>query len=190
MISALNAFQHGLTSETPVLPTEAPNQYDEFRDQLTRDLEPKGAIEERLVGGDRSILTWRLRRASSLEFGVLAGGVAARDERFFRDLQRKQEITEGDVQSARFGPSPDQIVEILNEDGHDILSVRIADAQEVQRCEEARLGSAFIEDAAGPNALGKLSRYETALFRRRNQALETLSKLQAQRNEASPGDAE
>ena len=85
---------------------------------------------------------------------------------------------------------PDQIVEILNEDGHDILSMRIADAQEVQRCEEARLGSAFIDRSTGPNALGKLSRYETALFRRRNQALETLSKLHAQRNEASPGDAE
>ena len=52
-----------------------------------------------------------------------------------------------------------------------------------------RLASAFVEDAAGPDAFARLSRYETSLFRRRNQALQTLSKLQAQRQDASPKDS-
>jgi hypothetical protein len=187
--SALNALQHGMTSETPILPTEDPCECGEFRDRLTRDLAPQGATEERLAE-EIVDLSWRLRRAGNLELGVLAGGVAALDERFLRDRQRKQEITEGDLHSARFGPSPDQIVEIVNADAHDILSMRIAEAQDVQRSDQARLASAFVEDAAGPNALAKLSRYETSLFRRRNQALEALSKLQAERNNTSPKEAQ
>jgi hypothetical protein len=186
--SALNALQHGMTAETPTLPTEDPGQYDEFRTRLTRDLAPEGAIEERLVE-EIVDLSWRLRRASNLELGVLAGGVATLDRRLYRDLQRKQEVTQGDVLSAKLGSSLDEVIEVVNEDAHDILSVRISETEDVQRSDEVRLASAFVEDAAGPDAFARLSRYETSLFRRRNQALQTLSKLQAQRHDASPKDS-
>jgi hypothetical protein len=81
------------------------------------------------------------------------------------------------------------VIEVVNEDAHDILSVRISETEDVQRSDEVRLASAFVEDAAGPDAFARLSRYETSLFRRRNQALQTLSKLQAQRHDASPKDS-
>lgn len=187
--SALNALRHGMTASTPTLPSEDPVQYDELRNRLTRDLAPKGATEERLVE-EVVDFSWRLRRASNLELGVLAGGVATLDRRFFRDLQRRQEVTHGDVLSAKCGPSLDEVIEVVNEDAHDILGVRISETEEVERSDEVRLASAFVEDAAGPDALARLSRYETSLFRRRNQALETLATLQAQRINSSQKDSQ
>ena len=187
--SALNALQHGMTSESPVLPTEDAGHYKEFRAQLILDLAPKGATEER-VAEEIVDYSWRLRRANNLELGILARGVATIDQRFYRDLQRKQEVTYGDLQSAKFGPAIEDVVEVVNEDAYDILCVRISDTEAIQRSEEARLASAFVEDAAGPDALARLSRYETSLFRRRNQALEALQTLQAQRSESSAEDSE
>ena len=58
-----------------------------------------------------------------------------------------------------------------------------AEALDAKRSDEARLASGFIEDAAGPNALPKLSRYETALLRRRDQKLAMLKALQSQQSE-------
>ena len=183
MISSLNAVRHGLTSETSVLPTEDSERYEELRDGLTRDLAPQGAVEEQLVK-EIVDLSWRLRRASNVEHGVLAGGVAAADERFFRDRQRKFEVREVDVMFARMR-SPDDLLEVVDEEMHAHLEMLAAEAEDVRRSDEVRLASAFIEDAAGPGALGRLSRYEAGLFRRRNQALDKLEKLQAQRSESS-----
>lgn len=187
--SAMNALQHGMTSETPVLPTEDSDRYNQFRAELILDLAPSGATERRMAE-EIVDCSWRLQRANNLELGILARGVATVDQRFYRDLQRKQEVTYGDLQSARFGPAIEDVVEVVNEDAHDILCVRISDAEEVQRSDEVRLASAFVEDAAGPDALARLWRYETSLFRRRNQALEALEKLQAKRPNSTPEDSE
>src|SRR5579862_5014842 len=92
--SAANALRHGLTSDTPLLPTEDPARYDEFRARLTSDLGPQGATEESLVE-EIVDLSWRLRRATTLERGVLAGGVAMLDQRYYLALQRQQEVTHG-----------------------------------------------------------------------------------------------
>ena len=184
--TALNALQHGLTAETPVLPTESPDRYDAFRFQMIKDLAPKGAIEEQLAL-EIVDLSWRLKRGTTLELGVLAMGVADLDERFYRDRQRKIEVRESDVLAARVGIG-DDVIEVLHEDAHDMLSVQIDDAEDVQRSDEVRLASAFVEDAAGPNALGKLSRHETSLFRRRNQAHATLAALQAERKNSSQSE--
>lgn len=184
--AALNALQHGLTAETPVLPTESPDRYEAFRSQMIKDLAPKGAIEEQLAQ-EIVDLSWRLMRGTTLELGVLARGVAKVDEGFYRDRQRKIEVRESDVLAARIGIA-DDLIEVLYEDAHDVLSVHISDAEAVQRSDEGRLASAFVEDAAGPNALGKLSRHETSLFRRRNQAYATLAALQAERTNSSQGE--
>jgi hypothetical protein len=181
--AALNSLQHGLTAETPVLPTESPERHEEFRREMIKDLAPKGAVEEQLAQ-EIVDLSWRLMRGKTLELGVLARGVADVDERFYRDRQRKIEVRESDVLAARAGIA-DNVIEVLHEDAHDVLSVYMSDAVAAQRSDEVRLASAFVEDASGPNALGKLSRHETNLFRRRNQALATLAALQAERKNSS-----
>lgn len=187
-ISALNALQHGMTSETPVLPTEDPVGREEFRSRLLLSLAPEGAVEE-LLAEEVIDCSWRLRRARNVELGVLAGGVAALDQRFFHERRRRLEVTEGDIVFAR-RPSLDDVVEITYPDAHDLLTMQIDDTEDVQRSEEVRLGAAFVEDAAGPNALAKLSRYETGLLRQRDRALDRLSALQAERKNGSPRDPE
>ena len=80
---------------------------------------------------------------------------------------------------------PDRVVAITNSELHEHLEDVIDEVVVARRTEEARLAKAFIDDAAGPNAMAKLSRHETAVFRRRNQALATLTSLQAERKARS-----
>ena len=51
-----------------------------------------------------------------------------------------------------------------------------------------RFAGAFIDDASGPNAMAKLTRHKTSLFRRRNQALATLIALQEARTANAKGE--
>ena len=182
----MNALKHGLTATQWVLPTEDPEEHARFGDAILRDLGPVGALEEQLakeiVG-----LSWRLRRAPTLELGILARGVANADERFFTEQRRGFEMTDGDIRALELGKAgldDDHVVAITNPDLHECFGELIDEAVSVKRTEEARLAEAFVDDAAGPDALAKLARYETSLFRRRNQALETLAKLQNTRASA------
>jgi hypothetical protein len=61
-----NAITHGLCSTRPVLSTENPEEYDQFRDDFFRRHAPEGVFENVLA--DRAANTfWRLRRASTFE---------------------------------------------------------------------------------------------------------------------------
>ena len=53
-----------------------------------------------------------------------------------------------------------------------------------QRKEIPTLGQAFLNDANGPNALSKISRYEAAIWRSIYRTLHELQRLQAARSEA------
>ena len=94
--SSMNALRHGLTAKTPVVPTEDQDEFDQFREALIEDLAPVGALEER-IAEEIIDLSWRLRRATVLEQGILAGGVAAGDERFFSKQKATFEITQRQV---------------------------------------------------------------------------------------------
>ena len=74
---------------------------------------------------------------------------------------------------------PEEVVAITSETIHEDLGDMIDEVRSQRRSAEARLAPGFIEDASGANALAKLSRYETTLFNRRNQALAQLTTLQA-----------
>ena len=182
--SRLNPLKHGLSAEIAILPTEDPEEYARFREALLGSLAPVGALEERLaeevVEG-----SWRLRRAANLEKGVLVRGVADADERFFVSRRRMFEVTNRDITSATLEAAgigdPDKVIEITNPDLHEYLEGVIDEVVAARRTEEARLAQAFIDDAAGPNAVAKLGRHETAIFRRRNQALVTLTSIQGER---------
>ena len=66
-LARLNAVQHGLTSETPVIPgVESPDDWLAHRSALAQDLTPVGAMEMVLVERIAS-LSWRLRRVDRYE---------------------------------------------------------------------------------------------------------------------------
>jgi hypothetical protein len=183
-VSKHNALKHGFTGSVAVLPTEDPKDYARFRDSLLESLAPVGSLEERLA---EEIVegSWRLRRAAKIEFGVLVSGVADADERFLGSRRRMLETTNHDVTTASLEAAgisaPDKVIEVTNPELHEYLEGVIDEVVGARRTEEARLAQAFIDDAAGPNAVAKLGRHETAIFRRRNQALATLTSIQGER---------
>jgi hypothetical protein len=69
-VARMNALSHGLRAASPVVPGEDPDRWDQFREVMVADLAPVGAVEEELA--DRvALLSWRLRRVSSYEAGVV-----------------------------------------------------------------------------------------------------------------------
>src|ERR1700722_16400642 len=65
-----NAIRHGLTAETVIVPLEDADDYQAFEQAVTADYEAQTAVERELVLRLASLL-WRLRRATSIETGLL-----------------------------------------------------------------------------------------------------------------------
>jgi hypothetical protein len=65
-----NAVRHGLTAETVIKLLEDPDDYRAFEMSVTADYDPETAVERELVLRLASLL-WRLRRATSIETGLL-----------------------------------------------------------------------------------------------------------------------
>jgi len=184
--SRMNAVKWGLSSTDGrvLLPTESPEEFDAYRNAFLAVYQPVGALEEHFA--IQAIeLSWRLRRATKIERGILARGVADADERFFTQGKRRLEITERGLTSPERGasdsPDPEKVVRIANTELYERLDDRITEARVTKETDESRLAAGFIEDAIGPDALGKLNRYETSIFRRLIQTLATLQALQAAR---------
>lgn len=110
--------------------------------------------------------------------------MAAGDERYYSAQKARFEITERQVKEAQLAAAvglDDTIIEITNPAVHEGLEVLLDEAASVKRTDEVRLAGAFVDDANGPNAMAKLTRHETSLFRRRNQAHAALVGLQEAR---------
>ncbi len=76
---SLNAFRHGLTSQTVLLPTEDATLYLNFTASYQTELKPKGVVETQLVQTLADI-QWRLNRARSHEAAIFALGKAEEPE--------------------------------------------------------------------------------------------------------------
>jgi len=68
--SSQNAIRHGLTAETVIGPLEDPADYQAFEQAVTTAYDAETAVERELVLRLASLL-WRLRRATSVETGLL-----------------------------------------------------------------------------------------------------------------------
>ena len=68
--SSRNAIRHGLTAETVVAPLEDLEDYTAFELAITADFEARTAVERELVLRLSNLL-WRLRRATTIETGLL-----------------------------------------------------------------------------------------------------------------------
>jgi hypothetical protein len=66
-----NAVRHGLTAETVVELLEDPEDYKAFEQAVAADYDAESAVERELILRLASLL-WRLRRATSIETGLLS----------------------------------------------------------------------------------------------------------------------
>jgi hypothetical protein len=182
--SRMNAVKWGLASLSGLLllPGESREELEAYEGALRADMKPVGAREE-LVFMEVSACGWRLRRALRIESGILALSLAGAEQRYLLGLRRAMQVVDRDVPGAKvaefFGRQT--AVENTNEEFLEDLNGRLEDALAAERTDAARLASGFINDATGPDSMGKLSRYETAIYRRLIQALATFQALQAAR---------
>src|SRR5712691_4877435 len=68
--SRRNALKHGLTVETVIEPLEDPEEYRAFEEAIVAEYLPQTPVEQELVHRLASLF-WRLRRATSIETGLL-----------------------------------------------------------------------------------------------------------------------
>ena len=68
--SRRNALKHGLTAETIIEPLENPDEYRVFEEAIVGEYLPHTPVEQELVHRLASLF-WRLRRATSIETGLL-----------------------------------------------------------------------------------------------------------------------
>ena len=147
--SAQNAVRHGLTAETVIGPLEDPDDYRAFELAVTAAYDAETAVERELVLRLASLL-WRLRRATSVETGL---------------LQIQCEIsTAPDPAPAKLAGEGCEVIEIFQ-------SGRVSNGHELAR--------AFLRLADLDNGIfERLGRYEAALWRQVRQTILTLQHLQ------------
>ena len=155
-----NAVRHGLTAETVIVPLEDAADYQAFEQAVTADYDAETAVERELVLRLASLL-WRLRRATSIETGLL--GVA---QEHAGPMQEIEEHNRPSVTSLfshqpavdRSGESAERRADSLDIELDVVLRfVRLAD-----------LESGLLE---------RLGRYESSLWRQVRQTIFTLEGL-------------
>src|SRR6266478_2226420 len=71
--SSLNAYRHGLTSQTIILPAEDLVAYQDVTDTFFKDYKPVGTLEKQLVQS-LADTSWRLNRVAALEHNLIGLG--------------------------------------------------------------------------------------------------------------------
>ncbi len=170
-----NALKHGLLSMSVLMRGEKEEQFRDLRDGLMEELLPTGDLE--CVLFDRIVsAAWRLKRVLQLEAGILDLGYYS--EVLNRERHR---ITHGEEIEPRT-PS----LYLRDEDGPEArrwrpVLERIRDCLVALDSENVSLAKSFVRDAAGPEALSKLKRYESAIERSLYRAIHELQRVQAAR---------
>ena len=78
--SKMNAFRHGLTGQTVVLPTEDHSAYERHSQSFLDQYHPKDATETQLV---QSLIdtSWRMNRATTVETNLFSLGITEMEDR-------------------------------------------------------------------------------------------------------------
>ena len=173
--SRLNALKHGLLSREVLLADEDGDALSELEERVWEALDPHGELESLLV--DRIVSSvWRLRRLNRIEVGVFAwhqGWILV--ERARREVQRYERTALAELAEKMDRPT------ITNEEAHRAALASVRELVAHQEEDVATLGLVFVRDAEGPDALSKMSRYETTIERGLYRALHELQRLQASR---------
>jgi len=92
--SRRNALRHGFTAETVIEPLENPAEYRAFEDAIVAEYLPQTPVEQELVHRLASLF-WRLRRATSIETGLLR--MQGEILHAFRSSRQNAETSPGDA---------------------------------------------------------------------------------------------
>ncbi len=177
-LSSRNALKHGLCAEQVLLPDEDEGEYERLGEQLIDDFSPVGALETTLVQTLAADL-WRIGRIRKIEVGVLAWQL--------HEIESNRAYERAESYEDFAGPSMDLSMDstiITDRERYDEAMAAHSRAEAEQRKEIPTLGQAFLNDANGPNALSKISRYEAAIWRSIYRTLHELQRLQAARSGA------
>ena len=181
--SSQNAVRHGLTAETVISPLEDFEDYRAFELAVTADYDAETAVERELVLRLASLL-WRLRRAASIETGLLQIQGEIQDqlapEQQARASQDYEVMTVFRLGETVTGVKPDdgwsshgdnKAANGKCDHGSGMTSV-------FRKTERLSIARCFLRLADLDNGVfERLSRYEAALWRQVRQTLFTLEQL-------------
>jgi hypothetical protein len=165
-----NAVRHGLTAETVIVPLEDADDYKSFEQAVTADYEAETAVERELVLRLASLL-WRLRRATSIETGLLQ---IQHEIPQYPGSKHDTELNQGCAVTTLF-PSASPKSKDPHEASHATTTIDVGHA----------VAHRFVRLADLDNGVfDRLGRYEAALWRQVRQTIFTLEGLR--RRKLSP----
>jgi len=170
--SRRNALRHGFTADTVIEPLESRNEYRAFEAAILTEYLPQSPVEQELVRRLASLF-WRLRRATSIETGLLR--MQSEILQAFRSSRQKkaESLEEG-------APSCSETVLSGNATGESATGDRWAFLTNPSR----DVALSYLRLANLDNELiDRLSRYEGGLWR---QIVQTLFALRALKRQCLP----
>jgi len=172
--SSQNAVRHGLTAETVIKLLEDPDDYQAFERAITADYDAETAVERELVLRLASLL-WRLRRATSIETGLLQ----IRDEvpTNHADTDTEAPRPEGGCKVVRIAQPAQAAIPLWPTDGPSETDGYEA-ASHLRENDGLDIVRRFLRLAdVDKGAFDRLGRYEAALWRQVRQTIFTLEDL-------------
>jgi hypothetical protein len=172
--SSRNAIRHGLTAETVVAPLEDLEDYTAFELAITADFEARTAVERELVLRLSNLL-WRLRRATTIETGLLQVQAAMLAKQRNADRAESNEC------------HTSQDDRTLGSQAVTRSSFQVKTLQQAHETEPWPSGASMVDLALSflsvsnldSQMFDRLGRYEASLWRQVGQVLFTLDRLRA-----------
>jgi hypothetical protein len=179
--SRRNALRHGLTAETLIEPLEDAESYRAFESAIFTEYLPETPVEKELVHRLASLF-WRLRRATSIETGLLR--LQSEILLGFRSSRRSvldTQASEGERTENRCGDEDRRNMR----DGADSA----AEGPSVQPADPARdIAISFLRlSNLDSEMVDRLSRYESGLWRQLVQTIFALQTLKRRYKKAGDG---
>jgi hypothetical protein len=172
-VSRRNALRHGFTAETVLEPLENPEEYRTFEAAILSEYLPQTPVEHELVRRLASLF-WRLRRATSIETGLLR--MQGEILRAFRRSRRKTLERRGQETASSLRETyPEPRQEILAENGADEFAPENGQGGAASPSRDLALSYLRLANL-DHEPIDRLSRYEGGLWR---QTVQTLFALQA-----------
>jgi hypothetical protein len=170
--SRRNALRHGFTAETVLEPVENPDEYRIFEAAIVAEYLPQTPVEQELVHRLVSLF-WRLRRATSIETGLLR--MQGEILRAFRSSRQKTLEGRGEETADSLGETdPGPRRGILAENGAEEFAPESGQGASGPSRDVALSYLRLVN--LDNELIDRLSRYEGGLWR---QTVQTLFALQA-----------
>lgn len=181
--SAQNRLTHGLEARKYAILGEDPEAFERLVEELFLDIQPVGERERELTRAI-ALAHWQIQRLSAVEASVFSyriGEVEAANA-------ESELVAAGNKRQRR---SADRSEEPLKREDNDVRATAertYSEKRQFLRGDEVLLGRAFTDDALGPDAFSKLSRYSRGILTRLTALSGELRRLQHDRLHPDRGD--